>query len=134
MGKNKKPPKHSLVRTAARTGTSLVIALAAILATDGATNETLKSGALSGNFEIGGQTAVDLSPDAPLDTRLRIHLTGNAAKALYDSMPVDADPSACTDGLSKSIGDMECAIVDGEYECWFAIDIKAQTIQGGWVC
>ena len=108
--------------------------LAAIVSPNSAISAETESVMLEGSFEIGGATAFDPPPNEPRNTHLRLHLTGEAAKALYRNMQVDAQPSPCTGGPSKIIGDTECAIVDGKYECWFAININAQTIQGGWTC
>ena len=93
---------------------------------------------LSGQFEIAGATAVDPPPGEPRNTHLRVHLTGDSARALYEHMKVGPEEHPCGDpeGLSKSIGGMTCLRrhADGGHECWFAIDIAEQRIEGGWAC
>jgi hypothetical protein len=93
---------------------------------------------LTGQFDIAGATAVDPPADEPRDTHLRVHLTGEAARALYEHMKVSPEEHPCGDpeGLSKSIGSMTCLRrhADGGHECWFAIDIAEQRVEGGWAC
>jgi hypothetical protein len=93
---------------------------------------------LTGQFDIAGATAVDPPPDEPRDTHLRVYLTGDSARALYEHMKVSTGEHPCGDpeGLSKTIGGMTCVRrrSDGGHECWFAIDIAAQRIDSGWAC
>ena len=92
------------------------------------------AGSLTGSYAIGGKTPVDPDPSEAANTHLRLYLVGEAAEALFHSMPVDAAPSLCNDGMSKRIDQMECAQTEHGYQCWFAIDIEAQTITGDWAC
>ena len=92
---------------------------------------------LTGEFDITGYTAVDPPPTERRDTHLRLHLTGEAAQALFEHMEVEAKPLTCSDRpghREKRIGSMLC-LTDGErFECFFAIDIQKQIVEGGWAC
>jgi len=90
---------------------------------------------LTGDFDITGKTAVDALPSEPRDTHFRVHLSGDAAKALYDHMKVDPVSDWCAGTTTvKLIDSMACSFDSNEYECWFAIDIANQAIDGGWTC
>jgi hypothetical protein len=93
--------------------------------------------ALTGEFDVTGRTPVDPPPSERRDTHFRVHLTGEAAKVLFEQMEVDAGPLKCDarpGHREKRIGSMLCS-TDGEnYECFFAIDVEKQLIDGGWAC
>jgi hypothetical protein len=92
---------------------------------------------LTGEFDITGRTPVDPSPQERRDTHLRLHLTGRVARTLYDHMQVEAGPNRCgprTDRREKRIGDTLCSTDGRTYECFLAINIQEQTVQGGWAC
>ena len=93
---------------------------------------------LTGQFDITGRTAVDPPPEEGRDTHFRVYLTETAAKDLYERMNVPTSTERCgnAEGRTvKTIGDMTCIkTIDSRYECWFAIDIANQEINGGWSC
>ena len=51
--------------------------------------------ALTGKFTLGGKTLVDVLPEETRNTHMRIYLTGNAAKSLYEAMDVEPKPERC---------------------------------------
>ena len=91
---------------------------------------------LTGEFDITGRTAVDVPPEEPRETHFRVYLTGDAAKGLYEHMRVEPMADGCggRGTVEKAIGNMVCALHERkeQYECWFAIDINNQRIEGGW--
>jgi hypothetical protein len=92
---------------------------------------------LTGEFDITGRTAVDPLPEEPRDTHLRLHLTGEVARTLYNHMRVEATPYSClsrSDRLEKRIRDTLCWTDLRTYECFLAINIRDQTVEGGWAC
>ena len=92
---------------------------------------------LTGEFDITGRTAVDPPSSEQRDTHFRVHLTGEAAQSLFEHMEVEPKPQKCGDrpgNREKRIGSMLCS-TDGEsFECFFAIDIQKQIVEGGWAC
>ena len=93
---------------------------------------------LTGAFRISGASVVDPPEGEARDTHLRIHLTGEAARALYGSMKVKPRPDECRgDGtLVKFVKDMQCTLSPNrkQHECWFAVDIPNQKISVAIVC
>lgn len=92
---------------------------------------------ITGYFDITGRTAVDPPPNEPRDTHFRVHLTGESAKALFENMKVDVNPQVCGDRPEreeKRKGATLCSTDYRVYECFFAINIEEQTIEGGWAC
>lgn len=83
--------------------------------------------ALEGDFSVGSDPE-----DKTHNTHFDIHLTGDAAKALYEHMKIAPERDGCLgDGtLMKNIKGTACTVSrDGsEYECYFGIDIKHQKI------
>ena len=92
---------------------------------------------LTGQFDVVGRHPIDPPPDEPPDTHFRVYLTGDAAKTLFEQMKVQAAPVLCgyyPDAREKRIGSMLCSTENREYECFFAINIQTQIIEGGWAC
>ena len=92
---------------------------------------------LTGQFDLTGRTAIDPPPSEPRDTHFRVHLTGESAKALFESMKVETKPQVCGDHPEreeKRLGATLCSTDYRVYECFFAINIEEQTIEGGWAC
>jgi hypothetical protein len=90
---------------------------------------------LTGEFDITGRTAVDPSPGEPRNTHFRMHLTGEAARTLYDQMQVAPRPSPCGDHPErqvKRIGDTLCSTDGRIFECFLAINVQEQRVEGGW--
>jgi len=93
---------------------------------------------LAGQWDLAGATAVDPPPGERRDTHLRIFLTGEAARAVFDRLPGAPLPDPCGEagGLVKAAGGMQCTRLPGPagYECRFSIDLEHQQIGGGWAC
>lgn len=92
---------------------------------------------LTGQFDVTGRTAVDPPPSEPRDTHFRVYLTGEAARTLFNNMKVESLPQLCggdPERIEKRVDDMLCSTDYQIYECFFAIHIKEQTIEGGWAC
>ena len=94
---------------------------------------------LTGKFNIKGKTVIYAPADEPKDTHFSIYLTGNAAKTLYEAMKVKPAKERCEpqEGvISKYIKEMKCTftIKENKHECYFAINVKKQIIEGGWMC
>jgi len=94
--------------------------------------------ALSGTWEIGGKTLVDPPPGEDQRSHFRVHLTGDAAKALYDTMKVVAVEDECLgDGTTiKFDGGIACSAHPGAegHECSFAIDVTGQRVESAYSC
>ena len=93
---------------------------------------------LTGAFRVSGASVVDPAQGEARDTHLRLHLTGEAARALYGAMKVKAQRDQCRDdgSLTKFVKDMQCILSPNrkQYECWFAVDIPNQKISIAIVC
>jgi hypothetical protein len=116
----------------------LVAIAAALLCCAAASDDATPERPLQGDYYFGGATLVDAPPDEPQDTHLRMHLTGTAAKDLWQAMRVDAIHDECRDDGSrvKQIGGTQCELdADGRtYECWFALDIARQQVVDAITC
>lgn len=93
---------------------------------------------LTGQFDVSGKYVIDPLPGDPSDTHFRFYLTGESAKTLFEHMDVEPSTIVCgePEGPVKKIGSMNCVgspQADG-YQCFFAIDIANQKIEGGWAC
>jgi hypothetical protein len=93
---------------------------------------------LRGTLEMRGATMVDPPPEERRDTHAAFVLEGDAARALYDALPVKPVEDACLDdgSLSKQLGNLRCVRLAhaGGYECDFAIDLRTQTLAAGRAC
>ena len=89
---------------------------------------------LTGQFNIGRRWYD--APGQALDTHFRVYLTDEAARTLFDHMKVAEQPNLCygPGWREKRIGEMRCTTNDEIHECFFAINIAYQTINGGWTC
>lgn len=98
--------------------------------------QTAKSGVLTGDYWVGGKTTIDPPRDEPNDTHLRIHLTGDSARTLYELMNSEPEVDVCDESrLVKRIATTACALLEGgSHECWLAIDVQRQELTSGWGC
>jgi hypothetical protein len=114
--------------------TPLLLSLLAVLPVSVAADEQ----ALSGTWEIGGKTLVDPPPGEDQRSHFRVRLTGDAAKALYDTMKVDAVEDECLgDGTTiKFDGGIACSAHPGAegHECSFAIDVTGRRVESAYSC
>ena len=67
-----------------------------------------------------------------------LHLTGDSAESLFQSMDVKVIDDECAGKGTKikSIGEMECtqSADKKKYECYFSINLKKQEIERGVSC
>ena len=92
---------------------------------------------LTGTYYMSPQIYAE-DPNAPAD-HVNMHLTGDAAKALWDAMKVEADPEACLERMTKRVESLVCygpptpsgvALGPDEspFECDIGIDLKTASI------
>jgi hypothetical protein len=115
-----------------------VAAIAAIVALVGQLARAQFSGVqpLTGDFGLTGAHPADPLPGEPTDSHLRMHLTGEVARALFDRLKVDAKPEACDPRpgwREKRLGQIMCSTDGRVYQCFLAINIPEQKIEG-WPC
>jgi hypothetical protein len=114
----------------------LTATLAAALAAPASSQDPYRP--LTGTYAISGKTAIDPPPDEPKDTHLQVFLTGAAARDLYQALKVKAVPDECVgpNASSKFSGAIACTMQAGgkEYECSFAVDLKAQKLEAIYAC
>jgi hypothetical protein len=118
-----------------RFASGILAALGVILAA-GAFAQNPGMRTVTGQFALTGRSTVDPLPGEPGDTHFRMYLTGDAARALFDAMKVDARQEACDarpGWREKRIGGTQCATDGRSSECHFVINVQAQTIEG-WAC
>jgi hypothetical protein len=91
---------------------------------------------LTGIYAITGEDYLDPPTGQKENTHLRLQLTGDSAKDLYDSMSVEPIEDECTGGMAKHIQHMQCLYFadDNTYECHFSINIAEQNIEYGIAC
>jgi hypothetical protein len=91
---------------------------------------------LTGIYAITPEDYLDPPPGQKENTHLRLQLTGDSAKGLYDSMSVEPIEDECTGGMAKTIEQMKCLYFAGDktYECHFSINIAEQKIEYGIAC
>jgi hypothetical protein len=91
---------------------------------------------LRGTYAVTPKNYLDPSDEEPKDSHLRMQLSGDTAKALYDAMKVTASPDVCTGAVAKRVGEMQCLYYRGEkkYACSFSVDIMRQKIEYGIAC
>lgn len=91
---------------------------------------------LSGDYAMTGAEPIDPAPDADPRSHLRIHLTGQTARELYQALnaPVQTDP--CTDRPARIMGNIRCIEYrrNERYECDFSIDLDNQRLDHGLAC
>ena len=119
-----------------KTAAMLAATFAALLAAPASSQDPYQ--ALSGTYAVSGKTAIDPPPDEPKDTHLQVFLTGSAARDLYQALKVRPVPDECVghNARSKFSGGIACTMQEGgkDYECSFAIDLKAQKLEAIYAC
>ncbi|HVM82378.1 MAG TPA: hypothetical protein VMW18_00710 [Candidatus Binatia bacterium] len=91
---------------------------------------------LTGDFNVG--PALDAAEGSPAD-HIYLTLTGDAAKAMWDTMKVKTEPDECVGRMSKSLKGLTCYGAgtemsgplgpnDSPYECYIGINLKSATI------
>ena len=93
---------------------------------------------LEGTYIITGASQSDPPPGEARDTHFHVYLTGAPARDLFEAMKVKATPDECTgpDAQSKFDRNIACTKHAGgkEYECSFAIDLRAQKLDSTHEC
>jgi hypothetical protein len=91
---------------------------------------------VTGIYAITAEDYLDPPPNQKKNTHFRLQLTGDSAKDLYNSMPVEPNEDECTGGMAKHIQHMKCLYFAGDkiYECHFSINIAEQKIEYGIAC
>lgn len=92
--------------------------------------------ALSGVYAVTAEHYLDPAPDDPPDSHFRLQLTDAAAKDLYLALPGKPEVDACTGGLAKTVGDLQCVFLPAEsrYQCAFSIDLRDGSVSYGVAC
>jgi len=92
---------------------------------------------LTGELFVAGATLVDPPPDEPAGTHAYLHLTGAAARRVFDALKTKDKADACVPGRRlKAAGPMVCSVrgkADDAY-CDFALDLTRGTIAAGSAC
>ncbi len=67
--------------------------------------------------------------------RLYFTIEGEAAKALYDALAVEAETEECILGEMKLTDALKCTVVEGSYSCDFGFDLGDGSLtDGGRTC
>jgi hypothetical protein len=92
---------------------------------------------LTGELFVAGATLVDPPPDEPTGTHAYLHLTGAAARRVFDALKAKEKTDACVPGRRlKAAGPVVCSVrgkVDDAY-CDFALDLTRGVIASGSAC
>jgi hypothetical protein len=92
---------------------------------------------LTGELFVAGATLVDPSPDEPTGTHAYLHLTGAAARKVFDTLKAKEKADACVPGRRlKAAGPVVCSVrgkTDDAY-CDFALDLTRGVIASGSAC
>jgi len=94
-------------------------------------------GKLTGTYSIGAASLTDPAPGDGKDVLLRLYLTGNAAKDLFNAISSKPKRDECFDDgtMTKTSGELMCAKhPKGSHECWIGIDLKKKSLASGFVC
>jgi len=97
---------------------------------------------LTGDFTVG--PALDAADGSPAD-HLYLTLTGDAAKAMWDTMKAKTEPDECVGRMAKSLKGLICYGAgtemsgplgpnDSPYECYIGIDLKSAKIDAASDC
>jgi len=124
-----------------RTTQAIILALAMALAgqTGKAAEDTQRPirTPLSGEIFIAGRSVIDPPRDEPRNTHAYLHMTGPAARRLFDAIKGKVAADACEEGRrSKAAGNVVCSVgtkLNDAY-CDFSIDTRVGTIAGGGPC
>jgi hypothetical protein len=92
---------------------------------------------LTGELFVAGATLVDPPPDEPTGTHAYLHLTGAAARRVFDALKAKEKADACVPGRRlKAAGPVVCSArgkADDAY-CDFALDLTRGTTASGSAC
>ena len=92
---------------------------------------------LTGTYSIGTASLTDPKLGEQKGALLRIYLTGNAARDLFNTIASRPKRDECFDDgtMTKTSGEIMCAKhPKGTHECWIGIDLKKQALAPGFVC
>lgn len=115
----------------------LLIAVCGIATTVGGAPDHYNPKKLTGTYSIGTMSLTDPAPGDAKDALLRLYLTGDAAKDLYNTIRVPPTKDQCFDDgtMSKTLGEVMCSRhPKGAHECWIGIDLKKKALAHAFVC
>lgn len=111
--------------------------IAALMSSSHAAPDHAAPARLTGTYSIGAASLTDPAPGEAKDALLRLHLTGNSARDLFNAIPSSSKRDACFDDgtMVKASGALRCARHPrGSHECWIGIDLKRPALAPGFVC
>ena len=124
-------------------GSRLALAASALLALIAGSQPALPAGdmqhpiRLTGELFVAGATLVDPPPNEPAGTHAYLHITGAAARRVFDSLKAVEKADACVPGRRiKAAGPVLCS-ARGKAEdayCDFALDLTRGTTASGTAC
>lgn len=107
-----------------RMGTMAAVGLTSLVLGGAALAQANGYAKIVAQFQIIGKDALDPPPGQKKD-RVALFLSGDAAKQIYQAMPVRAINSPCEEGMKqKTAGGLECWENHGGYQCRVAILLK----------
>jgi hypothetical protein len=113
------------------------VLLAAASSSAGAAGDLQDPDWLRGQIFIAGATLVDPPVDELRRSHAYFEVVGDAARHLFDAMPVRAVPDLCVPGRQfKQAGHMTCSVGARapDARCDFAIDLRSGELAVGSVC
>lgn len=117
----------------------LLLLAAAALGAGGWAAASLRGaeGPLEGRFFTGGP--IEEGDLGPGESHYYVWLEGASARALYERLPGEPEPSVCEDGSAwtrSNGGSVVCtASADStRYACYFALDVAADSLAPGVTC
>ena len=128
---------HDMTRPASRAAASIVLLALALATKPAAGTETPSLTPLAGDMFIAGATLIDPPPDEPTKTHAYLHLSGAAARKLFDALKPKATADACRPGRHmKTAGPVVCSVgaKPGDAECSFALDLASGGTAPGNAC
>ena len=92
--------------------------------------------ALTGAYAVTAEHYLDPAPDEPANSHFRLQLSDAAAKDLYLAIPGEPEVDACTGGLAKTVGELQCVFLQAgpRYQCAFSIDLRDGSVSYGVAC
>jgi hypothetical protein len=92
---------------------------------------------LRGEMFIAGATLVDPPADEKRDTHAYLTISGDAARRLFNTLKVAAEPDLCEPGRRmKNVGHVHCSVGTrpSDARCDFALRLADGTLAPGLVC
>jgi hypothetical protein len=101
---------------------------------------------LTGTYSIGPESLIDPEPNDSKNALLRLHLTGRAAKDLFNAISSKPTRGVCFDDRVmmkiSPAGEIMCAkfpkgsheYPKGAHECWIGINLEKHTLANAFLC